>query len=325
MHILLMGGTGFFGRALLNYWHFSRYPYTNTASISVVSRNPARFLKNYPEYSRFPGVKFYKGDILDPYSLNLPKNITHVIHAASDSSRISNLTPLQVYSQIVDGTRNLLDLSIAIGASRFLYISSGGVYGPQPQELKELPEDWSCSPALDNPANAYGLGKRGAEHLCALYSEAHGLETIVARCFSFVGPDLPLNAHFAIGNFIRDAQSNDAIYVSGDGTAERSYLYQSDLANWLFTLLTLGCAGQTYNIGSNEDVSIAQLAHLVRDELAPSKPVRINANPRIAFNRNRYVPQIRKATEELGLSITIPLKEAIRRTGEAILARNKRD
>ena len=145
--------------------------------------------------------------------------------------------------------------------------------------------------------------------------EQHGLETVVARCFAFVGPDLPLNVHFAIGNFIRDALTADAITVSGDGTPLRTYLDQSDLAHWLFTLLEHGRPGQAYNVGSDEVISIAALAHLVRDILAPDKPVHILGQPNPGAARNRYVPDISKVSHQLGLGVTVSLAEAIRRTG----------
>ncbi len=135
----------------------------------------------------------------------------------------------------------------------------------------------------------------------------------MARCFAFVGADLPLNVHFAIGNFIRDALTADAITVSGDGTPLRTYLDQSDLAHWLFTLLEHGRRGQAYNVGSNELISIADLAHLVRNILAPNKPVHILGKPDAGAARNRYVPDISKAQKELGLNATVPLSEAIRR------------
>ena len=141
--------------------------------------------------------------------------------------------------------------------------------------------------------------------------EQHGLETVVASCFAFVGPDLPLNVHFAIGNFVRDALHSEAITVAGDGTPLRTYLDQRDLAHWLWTLLLEGRDGETYNVGSDEVVSIAELAHLVRDLLAPEKPVRILCSPQPAAARNRYVPDITKIQTQHGLRVSVPLAEAI--------------
>jgi dTDP-glucose 4,6-dehydratase len=224
---------------------------------------------------------------------------------------------LDQFSQIVDGTRNLLELAINTGARRFLLTSSGAVYGSQPENLDALTEEWQGSPPLDDPANAYGLGKRAAEHLCAIYQDAHGLETVVARCFAFVGQDLPLDVHFAIGNFIRDALFASAITVAGDGTPLRTYLDQRDMAHWLLTMLVGGRPGQAYNVGSDQIISIADLAHLVRDVLAPDKPVRILGQPTAGAARNRYVPDIRKAQQELGLDVTTPLADAIRYAGAA--------
>jgi dTDP-glucose 4,6-dehydratase len=211
----------------------------------------------------------------------------------------------------------MLDLATATGASRFLLTSSGAIYGPQPSDLPAFTEDWQGSPDLCNPASAYGLGKRAAEHLCAIYQDAHGLETVVARCFAFVGQDLPLDVHFAIGNFIRDALFASAITVAGDGTPLRTYLDQRDMAHWLLTMLVGGRPGQAYNVGSDQIISIADLAHLVRDVLAPDKPVRILGQPTAGAARNRYVPDIRKAQQELGLDVTTPLADAIRYAGAA--------
>jgi len=158
---------------------------------------------------------------------------------------------------------------------------------------------------------AYGVAKRGAEHLCALYRHAYGLETVVARCFAFVGPDLPLDVHFAIGNFIRDALTADAITVGGDGSPLRSYLDQRDLAEWLSVLLLKGRSGHAYNVGSDQSIRIGDLAHLVRDTLSPGKPVHIKGVPDARQHRNIYVPDITKAKTELGLRVSVSLTDAI--------------
>ena len=245
------------------------------------------------------------------------------MHAAADSTNASKLTHLQRYDQIVSGTRNLLNLAVACGAERFLLTSSGAVYGVQPPHLDLIPEDWQGIPDPLNPANAYGIGKRVAEHLCASYAQVYGLRTVIARCFAFVGPDLPLDVHFAIGNFIGDALWRDEITVAGNGTPLRSYLDQQDLAHWLFKLLNHGQPGQAYNVGSDRAIGIADLANLVRDVVAPSKQVQIFGGGEDRGERSIYIPSIQKAKDDLGLSVRISLEDAIRTT--AVAAKAKAD
>lgn len=307
MKILLTGGTGFFGRALISHLSLKSFPF----EISILSRDPNRFLAFFPHFKAFDSIKFLKGDIQQRESLPWSHSFTHVLHAATDSTIGPSLTPLQRYDQIVDGTRNILDLAVATGAHRFLLTSSGAIYGPQPPDLAAFPENWLGSPILNDPNTAYGQAKRAAEHLCALYSQQHNLQTVVARCFSFVGSYLPLDAHFAIGNFIRDALTSETINVSGDGTPLRSYLDQSDLAHWLLTILEHAKPGEVYNVGSDEVISISDLAHLTRDLLAPTKKVCILGRRDQSASRKRYIPDITKAKRCLNLSVTIPLDKAI--------------
>ncbi|MEB3243201.1 MAG: NAD(P)-dependent oxidoreductase [Cyanobacteriota bacterium] len=312
--ILITGGTGFFGRAILKSMQASPWP---DAQISILSREPSQFLERYPSFANIGQVELIKGDIQVRQSLPWGQAYTHILHAATDSTHGPSLSPMQRYKQIVAGTENILELAVSAGAERFLLTSSGGIYGPQPADLASFREDWLGGPSLSDPNSAYSQGKRAAEHLCALFRHAHGLPISIARCFAFIGPDLPLDAHFAIGNFIRDALSADVITVAGDGTPLRTYLDQSDLAHWLRTLLLEGKDGETYNVGSDEVVSMAQLAHLVRDLIAPAKAVRILGRPEPSAARQRYVPNIEKARELHGLSVSIPLADAIRTTAQA--------
>jgi dTDP-glucose 4,6-dehydratase len=312
--IFLTGGTGFFGRSFLQY--FLSTP-NSTDHLFILSRDPEKFLRLYPEYYSHGQLSFIKGDIQDPLSLPFKHSFTHVLHAATDSTFGPQLTPLQRFRQIVEGTKNVLDLATSTGVKRFLLTSSGGIYGSQPKDISSFAEDWPGSPHLSDPNTAYSQGKRTAEHLCALYNAEYGLETVVARCFAFIGPDLPLDVHFAIGNFIRDALTAEAITVSGNGTQLRTYLDQSDLAHWLWSLLLEGIAGETYNVGSDEVISIAELANLVRDLIAPNKPVRILGKPVASAERNRYIPNIAKAQQLHGLTVRIPLAEAILKTARA--------
>lgn len=322
-HILVTGGTGFFGRALLRAWQAAFETGASIPVVTILSRSPTDFVDRYPQFSNLPWLKFQVGDICKPDTLPTGNAFSHILHAAADSTLGPQLSPLQRYDQIVNGTRNLLNLAVACGSQRFLLTSSGAVYGPQPAHLDRIPEDWHGIPDPLNPDNAYGIAKRTAEHLCALYGQAHGLHTIIARCFAFVGPDLPLDVHFAIGNFIRDALWRDEIVVGGDGTPQRAYLDQQDLAHWLLTLLEHGQAGRAYNVGSDQAISIADLAHLVRDIVSPSKPVRILGKANENNGRNLYIPNIQRARDELGLEVNIPLDLAIRATAEAAVRKTE--
>ena len=268
MKLLLTGGTGFFGKALLRHLSLIR---PTGIEVVVISRNPERFLAINPEFTAMTWLTFMRADIQDRNSLPWDQSFDRVLHAATESTNNIRLTNLQCFDQIINGTKNILDLAINAGVKRFLYISSGAIYGSQPADLTSIPETWRGAPPLCETNTAYGQGKRAAEHLCLLSGEQHGLEVVIARCFSFVGPDLPIDAHFAIGNFIRDAITANVITVKGDGSPLRTYLDQSDLARWLIALLDQGRNGEAYNVGSNEIISIAEVAKLVRDVLAPEK------------------------------------------------------
>lgn len=308
--VLWTGATGFFGRSLLR--HLKSHGPGQT-EWHLLSRDPAAFARRWPELASLPQTIWHQGDITSLSARELPP-LTHVVHAAADSTIAGHLTPMERFDQNAAGTRHMLELAIRRGATRFLLTSSGGAYGAIPSERSSVAEEDHWIPDPLAAASAYGMGKRTAEHLCTLYATAHPIEIVIARCFSFVGPDLPLDAHYAIGNFIRDALRAKAITVSGDGTPLRTFLDQSDLTQWLLTLLKHGHNKQAYNVGSDEVISIIDLAYKVRDLLAPAKPVLILGHALAGDARTSYVPDIHKAQQQLGLRVTVPLAEAIRRT-----------
>jgi UDP-glucuronate decarboxylase len=317
-NLLITGGTGFFGRALLRY--IDSVKRTNDClpfdQITVMSRSPESFLLKHPSFANFSWLSWHKGDVLLPSSLPRKGNFYYILHAASDSTDSLALKPLDIYRQIVDGTENMLKFATTHGVQRFLFTSSGAAYGPQPAEMELIPETFNGMPDPLNPINAYGVAKRICEHLCAHYTEHYGLETIIARCFAFVGEDLPRHAHFAIGNFIRDALERSAITVNGNGMPIRSYMHQSDLAKWILTLLQNGRNGNAYNVGSDDAISILDLASLVRDILSPEKKVMVRSEYCLGEAlRNRYVPDINKAKIEMGLGLTVNINNAIRLSG----------
>jgi UDP-glucuronate decarboxylase len=309
--IFVTGGTGFFGRALLRHWMASKEAGSFSEDVGILTRSPQVFLDSYPEFSKLSWLKLFEGDVLE-YS-SLPKNIEidRIIHAATESTNGAILTPYKTYNDITIGTINILNFAVKNNVERFLLTSSGAVYGPQPDSFDKIPEDYLGRPDPLLPSSAYGLGKSAAEHLCCLYSDKYGLQTVIARCFAFVGQDLPLTVHYAMGNFIHDAVYGTEINVGGDGTPLRSYMNQADLARWLLCIFDEGLIGHAYNVGSDQAISISDLAHLVRDILSPNKSVVFKNTASTFKGRNVYIPDISAARNDLNLQITISLRESI--------------
>lgn len=304
--IFMTGGTGFIGRWILEGMIRSPYP----PEVVVLSRDPARFASAAPHLAGH--IRLVAGDVT---SFDFPDGaFTHVIHGATDASAALNAAdPLRMFDTIVSGTRRTLEFARSQDGARFLMMSSGAVYGAQPDAVSHVREDWHGAPDPHDRGSAYGAGKRAAETLCAIYGRQFGLQVVTARIFALLGPLLSLDIHFAAGNFIRDAMAGRTIRIESSGQAVRSYLYAADLAVWLWSLLVRGCPGSVYNVGSEEAVTIAQLARRVADALG-GLGVEVLGQADPGWNPGRYVPSTARIRNDLGLSATVDIDEAIRRT-----------
>jgi len=314
--LFLTGGTGFFGRWLLESFAHANRELRLGASAVVLTRDPVRFQSDYPHLGATAGISFHTGDVK---TCEFPEGpFTHIIHAAATSARetFEKADIVAKFDTVVAGTRRVLEFAAACGARKLLYTSSGVVYGHQPPAVTHVVEDYAGAPATTDTAtlSAWGSSKRAAEFLCACYARRHGFEVKIARCFSFTGPGLPLDIHYAIGNFIRDGLRGGPIHILGDGTPRRSYLYTADLMVWLWTILFRGESLRPYNVGSERDVSITELARTVAECFSPPVEVRIAKQAEPGAEPDRYVPGTARARGELGLRETVDLKEAIRRT-----------
>jgi nucleoside-diphosphate-sugar epimerase len=282
-HLFLTGGTGTVGRTLLDWLARCPGPFTAT----LLTRNAGAFRRDHPAQADLPWLRLVEGSLRALPSL--PDGVTDVIHAAADT-HLGHGRAAWV-EQIAGGTAALLDAARGAGAGRFLLVSSGAVYGPQPADLPAIPEDYRGAPDPLLPGSTYGQAKRVAEQLCTIAHHEHGLPTVIARLFAFGSRHIPRDGRYALGDFVRDALAPGGapIRVAGDGRAMRSYLSGDDTAHALVTALLRGEPGSAYNVGSDQALTVGELATRIRDRLSPGRAVAV-AGAAGDGQRSRYVP-----------------------------------
>lgn len=313
--IFLTGGTGFFGRSFLEIINLLNSRFNLKLKVYILARDPSNFKKKYP-LLQYDFIRYCKGDIINFDFID--DKVDYIFHFATPANATMNIeAPLAMLDNITLGSRRILDFAVASKCEKFLFASSGAVYGKQPTELRRIPETYLGAPLTQNTHSAYGEGKRMSELLGNIYSDKYGFEHKIARCFAFVGPHLDANGTFAIGNFIRDAIQSNKLRIGGDGTPFRSYLYSSDLILWLLMILLKGENKKPYNVGSDIDLNILDLAKIIAETLNPNLEIEIAKKPTDPTRPDRYVPDITLAKTDLKVEVWTPLKEAIIQTANA--------
>lgn|SRR3990167_4800061 len=301
-HIFMTGGTGFFGCWLLESFIYANEILKLNAKVTVLTRNYGAFLKKCPHLAKHPSIHFYEGNVTQ---FKFPtEQFSHMIHAASDTHDHGQDDFLET---IIKGTLRVLTFAKYAGTKQLLFISSGAIYGSQPTHISHLSEE---DETPYHPISDYGQAKQAAEQLCHQFGKTHAIAIKIARCFAFVGPYLPLDKHFAIGNFIHDAINEKPILIKGDGSTLRSYLYAADLAIWLWTILFKGQALYPYNVGSDEAITLTDLAHLIANHCNQPLPVTTMKTRDPLKPIERYIPKIARA-KALGLKQGKTLQDAI--------------
>ena len=306
--LLIIGGSGFFGKSILDSYKRKLLKPWNIDKIIIMSRNPHQLSKDYPELIS-DGVEFFAGDVS---TVNYLPYADFIIHAAAstDASRYL-LNDQDEEENIILGTLNYCRLAEEFHKkSRIIFCSSGAVYGYQPESIKFLKESSLLGDVskLDSVKRSYAYAKRDSEAAIQRLGQKN-INVAIARCFSFVGRYLPRNQHFAIGNFIKNGANGSEIKVKAENLVYRSYMYADDLVDWLLTIADNSSSKcPIYNVGSDKEVEIRDLASLTSQIYNVNvKTVEINNNAIL----DRYVPSLEKAKKELGLISNYGLKESI--------------
>lgn len=305
--VVITGGTGFMGT-----WISRMLTYLNdhdgfNTQIWLVGRT-----QSYKPYHK--NINIIYSDIR--YLAEFPVNTRWIIHCAgTPDNRLHASNPMETMSVISQGTNAVLRAAERCShLQMMLNVSSGLIYGPQPNDLQTIPEDYQGVLKCDTVSSAYPEAKRYAETLCSAARSQSRIPVVTVRPFAFIGPYQPLDRSWALNNFLSDALRAHSVRILGDGNTTRSYLYASDMAFWLLNILTRAESGEVYNIGSSEEIKLRELAELIAVEVSPKLEVQLHISPAAHLKASRFIPDISRVRTKLQLTPTIPLKEAVKRT-----------
>jgi dTDP-glucose 4,6-dehydratase len=315
---LIIGGSGFFGKSILDAFQRNLLDPWDIDHVFAMARTPEILQVDSSQLLNHK-VTLIKNDIA--FATDIPV-VDYVIHAAASSDARNYLTsPLEERSNIIAGTLNYCYLAKKFHKkTKIVYVSSGAVYGSQPDNIDKITEDFNFLDAdhLPDSKRDYAYAKRDSEKAIADLGIS-GLSVSIARCFAFIGPWLPLDQHFAIGNFINDGLNFRPININAKHKVYRSYMYADDLVEWLMTIAEKSrTSSPVYNVGSDQSILIDELAQKISSIFGQNAPLHTHESDYI----DRYVPNIDKAKNELNLKNKYHLDDAIKLTIKLLKQRN---
>jgi nucleoside-diphosphate-sugar epimerase len=248
--ILITGATGLIGSYIVDM--LLQYNKNENAGITVyaLGRNTNRLEE------RFSGIKseslvFVEHDVNTEPSFDFA--VDYIIHAASNAyPAVFNTDPVGTVLSNIVGTNYLLEYAKKHSAKRFLFVSSGEVYGQGEEGIEAFREDYSGYVDPTQPRSCYPASKRAAETLCVSYTKQYAVDTVIVRPCHTYGPSATKSDNRANTQFISSAVAGEDIVLNSAGTQMRSYCYIGDCAAALLTVLLDGKSCEAYNIANKE-------------------------------------------------------------------------
>jgi dTDP-glucose 4,6-dehydratase len=315
-NILITGASGFVGKQILEALSRMLHNSGIHLHLDLITREVNILKKTLPILSlKHFTVNFINSSIGEELKPTRP--VDYVFHLATPASaELNRKNPELMLMLNIQAAQWICNSKyVTQSIPKVMFASSGAVYGGQQEPNSFIPEDCRFAPNTMSPVMAYAEGKRVAELILYEAAQRDLLVPTVARMFTFSGPGLPLDRHFAIGNFVHDAIHNQKIIVRGDGISERSYLDSRDMAGWLIKTLSVDVPSFALHIGSEEAISISELANLVCSRyqvLTDSRcSVSILGTKSVLDGFDHYVPSTKRTREHLGVEATISLADSI--------------
>ena len=308
-HMLVLGGTGLFGSHLLprifSYLESTKQP----ASFTIVSSDEERSLSRFPKL-KHSRINLVNCNLLVDSSIQGIDPPTHVLHMANVSAAqtFSGTDQLSKYTLLSNSVELIKSVSRPGTTRKIVFTSSGVAYG----DSATYTETENSNINHLHPLSSLGFAKMNAEYLLNMLALEINASLTICRCFSFISPYLPVDLHYALGNFVSNAVEGKPITIKGDGTDLRSYQHVDDAIDWIISLLFMNQPPLLINVGSSRPISIKDLAGLVRQLVNPNMLINVLDKHSEAhnFRRTSYVPSL-LLSSRLGLRNRRTLEDSI--------------
>ena len=259
-NILVTGATGLIGSTLVNA--LMSNPCLDY-SVYASGRNMERGQKRFEKYLSLDSFRFIRYDVMMPLQSDV--QFDYIIHAASNASpNAFSMSPVEIVKANISGVSNLIEYGMGHGMKRFLYVSSGEVYGEG--DGRVMTEEYSGYVDCLNPRSCYPSSKRTAETLCVSYASEYGADVVIARPCHVYGPNFTESDNRVYAQFIRNILHEEDIVLKSKGEQVRSWCYVVDCVSALLYVLLKGASGEAYNIADpNSVLTIRQLAEMLAE------------------------------------------------------------
>jgi dTDP-glucose 4,6-dehydratase len=249
--------------------------------------------QNIAHLRNHKGFESIQHNVSEP--LYMDGQVDAVLHFASPASPVDYADhPIATLKVGTLGTHNMLGLARAKGAV-FLLASTSEVYGDP--TVHPQPETYWGNVNPVGPRAVYDEAKRAAEAFTMAYHRAHGMKTRIVRIFNSYGPRMRINDGRAVPNFLMQALQNKPLTVYGDGSQTRSLCYVDDLIEGIIRLLAVDAA-EPVNLGTEDEVTMLQLATRIRDLCGSSSEIAFRPLPEDDPKQRR--PELTRARRLLG-------------------------
>jgi len=256
-NILITGATGLIGSCIVDVLMNTNIP----CNIYAAGRSEERARKRFWSYNQDKRFHFIKYDVTKPLNSNI--DFQFIIDAASNASpNFFKSNPVEVIKSNINGVSNLIEYGKEHNLKRFLYISTGEIYGEGNVDM--FSEDYSGYVNCATVRACYPSSKRAAESLTVAYGFEYNVDVVIARPSHVYGPYFTESDNRVYAQFIRNILRNEDIVLKSYGKQFRSWCYVVDCVKALFFILLKGKNGEPYNIADeSSNVTIRELAELV--------------------------------------------------------------